>query len=66
MRALGYRVIDMLVEHFETLPEKPVTRKADRVSMEARLREELPEGGMDPLMLLDQRGGHGRRAGDRV
>jgi glutamate/tyrosine decarboxylase-like PLP-dependent enzyme len=54
MRALGYRVIDMLVEHFETLPEKPVTRKADRASMEARLREDLPEGGTDPLLLLDQ------------
>jgi hypothetical protein len=54
MRALGYRVIDMLVEHFETLPEKRVTRKADRASMEARLREDLPEGGTDPLMLLDQ------------
>jgi aromatic-L-amino-acid decarboxylase len=54
MRALGYRVIDMLVEHFETLPEKRVTRKADRASMEARLREDLPEGGTDPLALLDQ------------
>jgi glutamate/tyrosine decarboxylase-like PLP-dependent enzyme len=54
MRALGYRVIDMLVEHFETLPEKPVTRKADRANMEARLREELPERGTDPLALLDQ------------
>jgi len=54
MRALGYRVIDMLVEHFETLPEKPVTRKADRASLEGRLRETLPEQGTDPLAVLDQ------------
>ena len=54
MRALGYRVVDILVEHFETLPQKPVTRKADRASMEARLREDLPEGGTDPLVVLDQ------------
>jgi hypothetical protein len=54
MRALGYQVIDMLVQHFETLPEKPVTRKADRATMEARLREELPERGTDPLAVLDQ------------
>ncbi len=56
MRALGYRVIDMLVEHFETLPEKRVTRKTDRASMEARLREELPDQGTDPLVVLDQVG----------
>jgi len=31
-----------------------VTRKADRATMEARLREELPERGTDPLAVLDQ------------
>ena len=28
MRALGYHVIDTLVEHLETLPAKAVTRNA--------------------------------------
>jgi len=54
MRTLDYRVIDMVVEHFATLAEKPVTRKADHATMEAWLREDLPEGGTDPLTLLDQ------------
>jgi aromatic-L-amino-acid decarboxylase len=54
MRMLGYRVIDMLVEHFETLPEKPVTRKADRSTLEARLGEVLPDQGSNALDILDQ------------
>jgi len=41
MRALGYRVIDILVEHFDELPQKPVTRIAERAEMERRLREPL-------------------------
>ena len=52
MRALGYRVIDMLVEHFQELPEKPVTRKADRPTLEARLREAIPEHGANVLEVL--------------
>ncbi|TEU16247.1 MAG: aminotransferase class V-fold PLP-dependent enzyme [Anaerolineales bacterium] len=54
MRALGYRVIDMLVEHFEELPEKPVTRKANRPTLETRLREAIPEHGSNALEVLDQ------------
>jgi aromatic-L-amino-acid decarboxylase len=54
MRALGYGVIDMLVEHFQELPGKPVTRKADRPTLETRLREALPEHGANALEILDQ------------
>jgi glutamate/tyrosine decarboxylase-like PLP-dependent enzyme len=54
MRALGYRVVDLLVQHFEELPRKPVSRKADRATLEARLREPTPEHGMGPLEVLDQ------------
>ena len=54
MRALGYRVIDMLVEHFQELPGKPVTRKADRPTLETRLREVPPEHGSNALVVLDQ------------
>jgi glutamate/tyrosine decarboxylase-like PLP-dependent enzyme len=53
MRALGYRVIDVLVEHFAELPGAPVTRKTDRATLEARLREPLPEHGMEALEVLD-------------
>jgi glutamate/tyrosine decarboxylase-like PLP-dependent enzyme len=54
MRDLGYRVVDMLVDHFERLPEKPVTRRGRRPDLEERLREPLPETGMDAAALLDQ------------
>ena len=45
MRALGYRVIDMIVEHVETMPEKPVghAHKGARPGLEARLREPVRE-----------------------
>lgn len=54
MRDLGYKVVDMLVEHFEQLRKKPVTRKASRAAMEQCLREPLPEQGMDADALLQQ------------
>lgn len=54
MRALGYRVVDLIVEHFETLPGKPVTRRSDRASLEVRLREPCPEEGTDMLAVLDR------------
>lgn len=52
MRALGYQVIDALVEHFEELPEKPVTRRAGREDLEERLREPPPEHGSDAEEVL--------------
>jgi len=45
MRELGYRVIDLIVDHFETLCEQPVVRRSTRRELEARLREPLPERG---------------------
>lgn len=54
MRALGYRVVDLIVEHVETLPGKPVTQRSDRASLEAILREPCPEEGTDALVVLDR------------
>ena len=54
MRAIGYRVIDQLVDHFAELPDKSVTRIASRAEMESRLREPLPEDGMDAHAALEQ------------
>jgi aromatic-L-amino-acid decarboxylase len=54
MRDLGYRVVDMLVEHFGQLPAKPATRRATRRELEAQLREVLPENGTDVADLLAQ------------
>jgi glutamate/tyrosine decarboxylase-like PLP-dependent enzyme len=52
MRALGYRVVDLLVEHFTTLRERPVTRHIPRSLLEPRLAGPPPEGPGDPLAVL--------------
>lgn len=56
MRSLGYQVVDMLVDHFDTLPDQPVAhpRRGARTDLERRLREPLPEQGTDPSDVLDQ------------
>jgi aromatic-L-amino-acid/L-tryptophan decarboxylase len=53
MRALGYRVIDLLVEHATSIGEQPVTQYGSRQEMEALLREPLPMQGTDPMDVLD-------------
>lgn len=52
MRRLGYQMVDMLVEHFESLPQKPVTRKSDRPDLEAIFSEPVPENPSDGTELL--------------
>ena len=54
MRALGHQVVDILIDHFEHLQDKPVTRKTDRPTLEKQLREPLPEQGTDAGDILQQ------------
>jgi glutamate/tyrosine decarboxylase-like PLP-dependent enzyme len=54
MRSLGYRVVDLLVDHFAEGRTDGTGRSPDRDEMEARLREDLPETGADPHAVLDQ------------
>jgi len=54
MREIGYRVIDLLVGHFQELPHKSVTRKEDRMTLEKHFREPIPIDGVNPLELLDR------------
>ena len=54
MRKLGYRVVDILVDHIENLPQGPVGHKARRDELEEALRETLPAEGADPLDVLRQ------------
>src|SRR5260370_30675194 len=54
MRDLGYRVVDMLVEHFQSLPGQPPARTGSRAELERVLREPLPEHGQDPARALEQ------------
>ncbi len=43
MQALGYRIVDLLTDHFERLSNIPVAGKGSRPLLESRLREPLPE-----------------------
>jgi aromatic-L-amino-acid/L-tryptophan decarboxylase len=54
MRALGYRVVDALIEHFETLSDKPVASTAPRADLQQVLREPLPETGGNPEDLIER------------
>ncbi len=58
MRRLGYRVVDLVVEHLATLSRQPVGQTAGRSALEAALREPLPERGADPLAVLSELHGH--------
>jgi glutamate/tyrosine decarboxylase-like PLP-dependent enzyme len=53
LRKLGQRVVDMLLEHWQSLPSKPVTRWAEPATMRQAFHEPLPEQGTDPFQLLD-------------
>lgn len=54
MRELGYRVVDLLVDHWATLRQQPAGRKSDRRTLEALLREPPPEEGRDPEDVLER------------
>lgn len=54
MRSLGYRVVDLLVDHFAQGGDESLGTSPSREALEARLREELPEDGTDPHAVLDQ------------
>jgi aromatic-L-amino-acid decarboxylase len=52
MRELGYRVIDMIVEHRAGIRDKPVGRRRTRAELNLVLGEALPESGTDPAQVL--------------
>ncbi|MFN0112124.1 MAG: pyridoxal phosphate-dependent decarboxylase family protein [Blastocatellia bacterium] len=54
MRQLGYRVVDQIVEYYQTVANKPVMRLSPRTELESKLREPLPEQPTNPNSLLDQ------------
>lgn len=54
MRSFGYRIVDMLVEHLETLPQKNPTRRADRTTLERRLGGPPPIDGLGAGAALDR------------
>src|SRR5579864_9150437 len=54
MRAFGYRVVDMLVDHLATLKDQRVGAKAVPQEIYAKLSEPPPEFGVPYEFLLDQ------------
>lgn len=52
MRDFGYRVVDLLVEHFATLHDQPVRGWASRSDLEPLFREPAPDGPSDPAAVL--------------
>jgi glutamate/tyrosine decarboxylase-like PLP-dependent enzyme len=53
MRELGYRVVDSIIEHIETLRSQPVTVQRSRSELEAVLGE-IPEHGRPPEEALQR------------
>jgi aromatic-L-amino-acid/L-tryptophan decarboxylase len=53
MRRLGYRVVDRIVEHFETVGERPPITVGDAAELRAALGGPPPEQPTDPDAALD-------------
>jgi len=54
MRSLGYRVVDLLVDHFAAGSDADLGSAPGRAELEETIREDLPEEGQDPHAVLDQ------------
>ncbi len=54
MRAMGYRIIDMLVDYTGAQSQFPVTRALDHATFDEILEEPLPEAGSDWRDVLEQ------------
>ena len=54
MRQIGYLVVDRLVDHLATLPGQRVGTKGDPTELLEKLREPVPEQGIEFEAVLDQ------------
>src|SRR2546421_1393091 len=54
MREFGYRVVDLLAEHFANVRDGPVGAKADPAQIISLFEGDPPETGRDPNELLEQ------------
>lgn len=53
MKEYGYRIVDTIVEHFDTQNEKNPFSTASRKEMDNLFLEDAPEQGMDAMEVLD-------------
>src|SRR5882672_4494047 len=54
MREFGYRVVDLLADHFANVQDGPVGAKRDPAQMISLFDHDPPEAGRDPSELLAQ------------
>jgi glutamate/tyrosine decarboxylase-like PLP-dependent enzyme len=54
MRRLGYQIVDLLIDHFQTLSQKSPTNTASRSDLETLLREPLPRQGQNIQEVLQE------------
>lgn len=54
MRELGYRVVDLLVDHFDSQDAEPAASVGGRPKLGDLLIEPIPEWGTDPMLLLER------------
>ena len=54
MREFGYRVVDLLAEHFANVQDGPVGAKSDPAQIISLFDQDPPEAGRDPTELLAQ------------
>lgn len=52
MRSVGYKVIDMLIEHQEALPKQPFARSPSNKELSAIIDDQLPINGQDIFKIL--------------
>ena len=53
MQALGYKVVDTIVDHLTTLKDKPTARTASRLEMMREFKEGFPDAGSPIDEVLD-------------
>ncbi len=54
MRSLGYRVVDLVVDHIAAGRDADLGSAPDRAELEEKIREDLPEEGQDPHTVLNR------------
>jgi glutamate/tyrosine decarboxylase-like PLP-dependent enzyme len=54
MRALGYRVVDIVVDHLKGLGNERAISVASRATLERAIGRDLPRRGMDPVRALER------------
>ncbi|WCC43345.1 aminotransferase class I/II-fold pyridoxal phosphate-dependent enzyme [Tenacibaculum finnmarkense] len=53
MKSYGYKIVDLIAEHWDTLENKKPVTSATRQEMDDLFLEQVPEKGMNPTEVLD-------------